>query len=84
MSIFFYNIHFFRKIESILSDTSEPSSPGERHLSVMTGADRTEWAKFRRQHLKRTPPNAASLLGIESAAFVLALDDYDYEFDEVR
>ncbi len=55
----------------------------------MTASDRTEWAKFRTKYLKSGPTlssiaNKASLAEVESAAFVVALDDRPFFYDEVR
>ena len=55
----------------------------ESHLAVMTASNRTTWAKLRDRKF-RHGINRSSLDVIESAAFVLVLDDYEYDYDEVR
>ena len=54
----------------------------ESHLAVMTASNRTTWAKLRDRKF-RHGINRSSLDVIESAAFVLVLDDYEYDYDEV-
>lgn len=44
----------------------------------MTAGDRTSWAEARETYF-RAAPNRTSLEAIEKAAFVLALDDEEYE-----
>ncbi len=49
----------------------------------MTGsAGRTEWARVRKEHFS-AGVNRTSLAKIESAAFVLVLDDYQYDYEKV-
>ena len=55
----------------------------EARLAVMTASERTTWANLREQSFGHGV-NKTSLDIIESAAFVLALDDYEYDYDEVR
>lgn len=72
---------FRRQIEQILKDESEPH-PFEDKLAVLTAGERTHWASARR-HFFNKGPNKASLDCIEKAAFVVALDDFPYEYDTV-
>ena len=48
----------------------------------MTASDRTEWARVREQYFA-TGVNRNSLNTVETAAFVLVLDDYEYDYDPV-
>ena len=72
----------YRKVQYILDDKTEVSE-AEAKLAVMTASERTTWANLR-DHSFRHGVNRTSLDIIESAAFVLVLDDYDYDYDEVR
>ncbi len=49
----------------------------------MTAADRTEWSDARRDFFSRGL-NRSSISAIDSAAFVLVLDDYSYDYDELN
>ena len=73
----------FRKIQYILDDPTEASNDAESKLAVMTASNRTTWANLRDKSF-RHGINRASLDVIESAAFVLVLDDYDYDYVEVN
>lgn len=64
-----------------MNDKSE-SCPGEEKLAVLTAGERTHWASARR-HFFNKGVNKVSLDTIEKAAFVVALDDFPYEYDEV-
>lgn len=55
---------------------------GEKLLGVMTAANRTEWAKFRSKFCS-DGANWNSLKVIDTAAFVVILDDYSYDYDPV-
>ena len=59
------------------------SDEAEAKLAVMTASERTTWANLRDQSF-RHGVNKTSLDIIESAAFVLVLDDYEYDYDEVN
>ena len=74
---------FCRKIQYILDDPTEVSDEAEAKLAVMTASERTTWANLREARF-RHGINKASLDIIESAAFVLVLDDMEYKYDEVR
>ena len=71
----------YRKLNIILKDESPPADH-EANLAAMTGGDRTQWANLRNEHFRRGV-NKNSLHAIETAAFVVSLDDYPYEYDEV-
>ena len=73
---------FCRKIQYILDDPTEVSDEAEAKLAVMTASERTTWANLREARF-RHGINKASLDIIESAAFVLVLDDMEYNYDEV-
>lgn len=67
------------QMEKILNDDATPQI-GEELLASLTAGERTRWAKLRQQYfIKGT--NRASLTAIETAAFVVALDDTPYEID---
>lgn len=67
------------QLEEILQSKSEPL-PGEELLASLTAGDRTKWAQVRKSLFSRGI-NRVSLHTIETAAFVLALDDEAYETD---
>lgn len=69
--------HYCSQLEEILQSKSEPL-PGEELLASLTAWDRTKWAEVRKKLFSRGI-NRVSLNTIETAAFVLALDDEDYE-----
>jgi carnitine O-palmitoyltransferase 1 len=56
---------------------------GEEKLAALTAGERTAWAAARQEFFFRGL-NRQSLDAIEKAAFVVALDDFPYEFDEVQ
>ncbi|KAF6034470.1 CPT1A [Bugula neritina] len=62
----------------IIDDPSEPLK-GEERLAALTAGERVPWAKARKAYFA-TGVNRASLSTIEKAAFVLVLDDVDYNF----
>jgi carnitine O-palmitoyltransferase 1 len=65
-------------IEKIINDKNPPTL-GEAHLGALTAADRVTWATKRTEFFSKGI-NRISLNAIENAAFVLVLDDVDYEF----
>lgn len=67
------------QLDEILSSQSEPL-PGEENLASLTAWNRTKWAETR-QRLFHKGINRVSLQTIETAAFVLSLDDEAYETD---
>lgn len=68
------------QIQQILDDKSVPL-PGEEKLAALTAGDRIHWANTRRNFFTRGV-NKLSLDTIEKAAFVVALDDIPYEYDQ--
>lgn len=66
-------------MEEILKSKATPQM-GEEQVAALTAWNRSKWAEVRNQNFSRGP-NRASLQLIESAAFVLSLDDEPYEFD---
>ncbi|XP_058800477.1 carnitine O-palmitoyltransferase 1, liver isoform-like isoform X2 [Phymastichus coffea] len=69
-----------RQIQWILNDGSE-SCAGEEKLAALTAGNRTDWARARREFFG-SGANRESLRIIETAAFVLILDDIAYEYDK--
>lgn len=69
------------KIQYILDDQTEVKDDSEAKLAVLTASERTTWAN-QRETTFSNGKNKASLDAIESAAFVVVLDDFDYDYDE--
>lgn len=67
------------QIEEIIKSQAKPVA-GEEHLAALTAWNRTKWAEIRNTKFSRGV-NRISLATIETAAFVLSLDDEPYEFD---
>ncbi|XP_032591360.1 carnitine O-palmitoyltransferase 1, liver isoform isoform X1 [Drosophila grimshawi] len=70
------------QIESILESKATPLD-GEECLAALTAWNRSKWAEARNTFFARGI-NHVSLHAIESAAFVLSLDDEPFEFDLER
>uniref|UniRef100_A0A182SKJ0 carnitine O-palmitoyltransferase n=1 Tax=Anopheles maculatus TaxID=74869 RepID=A0A182SKJ0_9DIPT len=68
------------QIEHILQQGAEKPQPGEELLASLTAGDRTKWAQVR-QTVFAKGVNRTSLHTVESAAFVLSLDEKPFEFD---
>uniref|UniRef100_A0A182WA64 carnitine O-palmitoyltransferase n=1 Tax=Anopheles minimus TaxID=112268 RepID=A0A182WA64_9DIPT len=68
------------QIEYILQQGAEKPQPGEEMLASLTAGDRTKWAQIR-QTVFAKGVNRTSLHTVESAAFVLSLDEKPFEFD---
>ncbi|XP_046390495.1 carnitine O-palmitoyltransferase 1, liver isoform isoform X2 [Ischnura elegans] len=68
------------QLNQVLADKSEPA-PGEERLAALTAGDRVTWAQARKNFFSRGI-NRTALDTIERAAFVVALDDFPYEFNE--
>lgn len=68
------------QIEEILNNDTEKPKEGEEFLAALTAWDRTKWANARQRFFARGV-NKASLFTVESAAFVLSLDDEPLEFE---
>jgi carnitine O-palmitoyltransferase 1, liver isoform len=66
-------------MEQILKENPTPNV-GEELVASLTAGDRTKWAQNRQLYFSRGV-NKLALYLIESAAFVLSLDDQDFEFD---
>lgn len=66
-------------MEEILQSKSEPL-PGEERLAALTAWERSKWAEVRKT-LFNEKINADSLHAIETAAFLLCLDDEAYDTD---
>lgn len=67
------------QMEAILKADAQPVV-GEAKVAALTAGNRKEWAQMRESVFAKGV-NRASLLAIESAAFVLSLDDQPFEFD---
>uniref|UniRef100_T1E1Y6 carnitine O-palmitoyltransferase n=1 Tax=Psorophora albipes TaxID=869069 RepID=T1E1Y6_9DIPT len=67
------------QMEEILNSADKPQ-PGEELLASLTAGDRTKWAKIRESVFAKGV-NKTALHLIESAAFVLSLDEKPFEFD---
>jgi carnitine O-palmitoyltransferase 1 len=67
----------FSQLDEILRDTTPPAY-GEEHLAALTAGERTIWSEARETYF-RGGVNRTSLEAIEKAAFVLILDDEDFE-----
>lgn len=72
----------FSQLEEILKSKSKPI-PGEERLASFTSWERTKWA-IARQTIFNNGINAESLHIIESAAFILCLDDEAYETSNTK
>nr|KAG5686967.1 hypothetical protein BaRGS_022968 [Batillaria attramentaria] len=66
-------------LQRIIDDESAPAE-GEEHLAALTAVERVPWAKARKQYFSKGK-NRASLDAIEKAAFVVALDDEEQDYD---
>ena len=64
-------------MDEIIRDPT-PAALGEEHLAALTAGERTLWAEARETYF-RGGVNRSSLEAIEKAAFVLILDDEDFE-----
>lgn len=70
-----------RQLDEIIRDATPPAY-AEEHLAALTAGERTTWAEARQTYF-RANPNRSSLEAIEKAAFILALDDEEYELGTV-
>ncbi|XP_012285160.1 carnitine O-palmitoyltransferase 1, muscle isoform isoform X2 [Orussus abietinus] len=71
------------QIQQILDDETSKPARGEEKLAALTAGERTSWARARNAYFSKGV-NKASLESIEKAAFVVALDDVPYEFDQAH
>lgn len=67
-------------LDKIVADKDEPSK-FETCISSLTTLNRAKWAEIRQNKLLSNQVNKISLKVIESAAFVVVLEDNDFEFD---
>jgi carnitine O-palmitoyltransferase 1 len=75
---YFINYCFFSsQLDEIIRDTTPPAY-GEEHLAALTAGERPLWAEARETYF-RGGVNRYSLEAIEKAAFVLILDEEDFE-----
>ncbi|CAF0851547.1 unnamed protein product [Adineta ricciae] len=65
------------QFDEILRDSVEPAY-GEEHLAALTAGERPLWAEAREKYFS-TGINRASLEAIEKAAFVLILDEEEFD-----
>ncbi|CAF0997974.1 unnamed protein product [Rotaria sordida] len=65
------------QLDEIIRDTTPPNY-GEEHLAALTAGERPLWAEARETYFS-SGVNRYSLEAIEKAAFVLILDDEDFE-----
>lgn len=68
-------------LDKIVNDSEGPTD-GEEYISALTALDRTKWAQIREKKLLTNSVNKHSLKTIESAAFVVVLEDNEFEFDK--
>jgi len=78
---FFWIIWFFSQLDEIIRDSTDPAY-GEEHLAALTAGERTLWAEARQTYFS-SGVNRTSLEAIEKAAFVLILDDEEYDIGTV-
>lgn len=64
------------KIDSTQDENQQKYLNSVSALGVLTSLERNEWAKAREEMIKNSPKNAESFQLIDSALFVLVLDDY--------
>ncbi|CAF4034856.1 unnamed protein product, partial [Rotaria magnacalcarata] len=65
------------QLDEIIRDPTQPAY-GEEHLAALTAGERTLWAEARDTYF-RSGGNRYSLEAIEKAAFVLVLDEEEFE-----
>jgi carnitine O-palmitoyltransferase 1 len=73
--------YYFRQLDEIIRDTTPPAY-GEEHLAALTAGERPLWAEARETYF-RAGANRSSLEAIERSAFVLILDDEEFEIGTV-
>lgn len=71
---------FEKQFTAILEDDYEPTK-AELHLPALTAGDRTPWATARKRFFS-SGCNKTSLDTIEGAAFMLVLDDDEFDYNE--
>lgn len=65
-----------KKIDSTQDANQQKYLNSVSALGVLTSLERNEWAKAREEMTQNSPKNAESFQLIDSALFVLVLDDY--------
>lgn len=70
------------QIQEILGNNDKPKE-GEAFLASLTAWDRTKWANARERYFAKGA-NKTSLRLVESAAFVLSLEDEPFEFEATQ
>ncbi|CAF4353661.1 unnamed protein product, partial [Adineta steineri] len=70
------------QLDEIIRDASEPAY-GEEHLAALTAGERTSWAETRAKYFS-AGVNRTSLETIEKAAFILILDDEEYDIGSLN
>ncbi len=68
-------------MDEIIRDATPPAY-GEEHLAALTAGERTLWAEARETYF-RGGVNRSSLEAIEKAAFILVLDEEEFEIGTV-
>ncbi|KHJ86893.1 Choline/Carnitine O-acyltransferase [Oesophagostomum dentatum] len=76
-----YTIDQLAKIYAELLSRNEAVQGAEAMVAALTTDRRDEWARNREKFFLKHPINAATLREIESAAFILILDDEEYRKD---
>ena len=71
----------FSQLDEIIRDATPPAY-GEEHLAALTAGERTSWAEARDKYFS-SGVNRSSLEAIEKSAFVLILDDEEYDIGTV-
>ncbi|KAK6013427.1 Choline/Carnitine O-acyltransferase, partial [Ostertagia ostertagi] len=73
-----YSIEELTKIYAEIFSRNEKVTGAASRVAALTAARRDEWARNREKFFLKNPTNAATLREIESAAFMLTLDDAEY------
>jgi carnitine O-palmitoyltransferase 1 len=81
--VYFVGFYFlmFRQLDEIIRDPTPPAI-GEEHLAALTAGERPLWAEARETYF-RSGVNRSSLEAIEKSAFVLILDEEEFEIGTV-
>ncbi|KAK6757430.1 hypothetical protein RB195_015325 [Necator americanus] len=76
-----YSINELAKIYAELFSHNDTIDGPSAMVAALTTDRRDGWARNREKFFLKHPKNAATLREIESAAFILTLDDYEYYID---
>ncbi|ETN78998.1 hypothetical protein NECAME_00372 [Necator americanus] len=76
-----YSINELAKIYAELFSRNDTIDGPSAMVAALTTDRRDGWARNREKFFLKHPKNAATLREIESAAFILTLDDYEYYID---